>query len=93
VGLPDVATECSYKILGSAIKNGAEAVVSTCPMCTFNIDHKQADIQQKYLDFKPIPVFYFTQLLGMAMGLDYQSLGFEQNFVDPLPLLKGKGLI
>jgi len=93
VGSPEVATECAYKILGSAIKNGAEVMVSTCPMCTFNIDHKQLDIKQKYLDFKSIPVLYFTQLLGIAMGLDYQTLGFEQNFVDPLPLLKEKGLI
>ena len=85
-----MATECAYRILGSAIKNGAEVVVSTCPMCTFNIDHKQADIQAKYLDFKQIPVLYFTQLLGMAMGLDPRTLGFEQNFVDPLPLLRGE---
>src|SRR4030042_179565 len=85
--------EGAYKILRSALKNGAEAMVSTCPMCTFNIDHKQSDIKQKYSDFKPIPVFYFTQLLGMAMGLDYQTLGFEQNAVDPLPLLREKGLL
>lgn len=93
VGSPDVATECAYKILSSAIKNGAEVVVSTCPLCTFNVDHKQADIKQKYLDFKEIPVLYFTQLLGMAMGLDYRTLGFEQNSVDPLPLLKEKGFL
>ena len=93
VGSPEVATECAYKILGSAIKNGAEVIVSTCPMCTFNIDHKQSDIKQKYLDFKTVPVLYFTQLLGIAMGLDDQTLGFEQNFVDPLPILKGKGLL
>jgi heterodisulfide reductase subunit B len=62
-------------------------------MCTFNIDHKQSDIKQKYPGFKPIPVYYFTQLLGIAMGLDYQTLGFEQNAVDPLPLLKEKGLL
>jgi heterodisulfide reductase subunit B len=93
VGSPEVATECAYKILGSAIKNGAEAIVSTCPMCTFNVDHKQADIKQKYLDFKSIPVLYFTQLLGIAMGLDFRTLGFEQNAVDPLPLLKEKGLL
>jgi heterodisulfide reductase subunit B len=93
VASPDVATECAYKILGSAMKSGAEVVVSTCPMCTFNIDHKQADIKTKYLDFKPIPVFYFTQLLGISMGLDYRTLGFEQNAIDPLPLLKQKGLI
>jgi heterodisulfide reductase subunit B2 len=93
VSSPDVATECAYKILGSAMKHGAEVIVSTCPMCTFNIDHKQADIKEKHLDFRPIPVLYFTQILGIAMGLDHQTLGFEQNFVDPLPLLKGKGLL
>ena len=70
-----------------------KVMVSTCPMCTFNIDHKQADIKEKHLDFRPIPVLYFTQILGIAMGLDHQTLGFEQNFVDPLPLLKGKGLL
>lgn len=93
VGAPDIATECAYKIIDSAIKMGAEAIVSTCPMCTFNIDHKQSDIKKKYLDFRSIPVFYFTQLLGIAMGLDIQTLGFEQNDVDPIPLLKRKGLI
>ena len=93
VGAPDVATECAYKILASAQKNGAEVVVSTCPMCTFNIDHKQADIKEKYLDFRTIPVLYFTQLLGIAMGLDHKTLGFEQNFIDPLPVLKQKGLL
>jgi heterodisulfide reductase subunit B2 len=93
VGSPDVATECAYKILGSAIKNGAEVIVSTCPLCTFNIDHKQADIKQQHLDFKTIPVLYFTQILGLAMGVEVGTLGFEQNAVDPLPLLKGKGLL
>ncbi len=93
VGSPEIATECAYKILGSAVKSGAEVVVSTCPMCTFNIDHKQRDIQEKYLGFKPVPVLYFTQALGIAMGLDSQKLGFEQNFVDPLPLLREKGLL
>jgi heterodisulfide reductase subunit B len=93
VGAPEVATECAYKILGSAIKNGAEVLVSTCPMCTFNIDHKQEDIKAKYLGFKEVPVLYFTQLLGIAMGLDCEKLGFERNAVNPLPLLKEKGLL
>jgi heterodisulfide reductase subunit B2 len=93
VGSPDVATQCARTILESAIKSGAEVVVSTCPMCTFNIDHKQSDIKKKHLDFKPIPVLYFTQLLGIAMGLDPKTLGFEMNFVDPLPPLSAKGLL
>ncbi len=93
VGAPEVATECAYKILGSAVKNGGEMLVSTCPMCTFNIDNKQTDIKAKYSGFKEVPVLYFTQLLGIAMGLDHQKLGFEQNAVNPLPLLKEKGLL
>ncbi len=93
VGAPEIATECAYKILSSAMRNGAEVVVSTCPMCTFNIDQKQADIRKKYLDFKSIPILYFTQVLGMAMGIDPGSLGFDQNAEDPLPLLKAKGLV
>jgi len=68
-------------------------VVTTCPMCAFNLDHQQAEIKQKYLDFKEIPVLYFTQLLGLAVGLDYRTVGFEQNAVDPLPLVKEKGLL
>ncbi len=93
IGAPEVATECAYRILGSAIKHGAEALLSTCPMCTFNIDNKQVDIKQKYLGFREVPVFYFTQLLGIAMGLDHKKLGFEQNAVAPEPLLREKGLL
>jgi heterodisulfide reductase subunit B len=66
-----------------------------CPLNTKakNLDRKQVETKQKYLDFKEIPVLYFTQLLGIAMGLDYRTVGFEQNAVDPLPLLKEKGLL
>jgi heterodisulfide reductase subunit B len=93
VGAPEVATECAYRILNSALKSGAEVLVSTCPMCTFNIDHKQADIKEKYPGFKETPVLYFTQLLGIAMGLDPGRVGFEQNAVNPLPFLKERGLV
>lgn len=93
VGSPDVATECARKILESAVKSGAEVIVSTCPMCTFNIDHKQMDIKAKYLHFREVPVLYFTQLLGITLGLEPKALGFELNFVDPLPLLKDRALL
>jgi heterodisulfide reductase subunit B len=93
VGSPEVATECAHNILCSAMKEGAEVVTTSCPMCAFNLDQKQAEIKQKYLDFKEIPVLYFTQLLGIAMGRDYRALGFVQNGVDPLPILKVKDFL
>ena len=40
-----------------------------------------------------MPVFYFTQLTGLAMGLPASDLGFDRLLVDPFRLLEGKGLV
>jgi len=93
VGAPEVATECAYAILNSALRNGAEAVTTTCPLCQFNIDNMQREIHQKYNGFPGIPIIYFTQLLGLAMGLPVEKLEFHRNDVDPRPLLEKKGLL
>jgi heterodisulfide reductase subunit B len=93
VASPDVSRECSRKVLESAMAAGAEAIVSTCPLCTYNVDHRQADIAAARPGFAGIPVFYFTQLLGIALGLGIDELGFEGNAVDPAPLLASKGLL
>jgi heterodisulfide reductase subunit B len=93
VGAPEVATECAYAILSSALKNGAEAVTTTCPLCQFNIDSMQREIRERHNDFPGIPVIYFTQLLGLALGLPIEKLDFHRNDVDPRPLLRDKGLI
>lgn len=93
VGAPEVATECGYAILSSAIKNGAEAVTTTCPLCQYNLDTKQREIKEKYPDFQGLPVLYFSQLMGFSFDLSMEVLDFQRNDVDPLPLLKGKGLL
>ncbi len=93
VGAPEVATECAYAILSSALKNGAEAVTTTCPLCQFNIDSMQKEIRERHNDFPGIPIIYFTQLLGLALGLDIETLDFGLNDVDSLPLLRDKGLM
>ena len=93
VGAPDVATECGYSILTSAMRNGAEAVVTTCPLCQFNLDTKQKEMKEKYSDFQGIPVLYFSQLMGLSFDLPREILDFARNDVDPLPLLERKRLI
>lgn len=93
VGAPDVATECGYAILSSAIKNGAEAMTTTCPLCQYNLDTKQREIKEKYPDFPTLPVFYFSQLMGLALDLPLETLDFERNDVDPRPFLQGRGLL
>lgn len=86
----DLVVERAYEILSSAINQGAEAIVLSCPLCGFNLDNRQKEIKEKFSDFKNIPVFYFTQLLALSLGLEEKTCRFELNFIDPRPLLKSK---
>ncbi len=89
----DTATRCSRDILRSAKNSGADVVITTCPLCQFNLDDRQPEIQKTDAGFSSIPVVYFTQLLALALDLPAQELGFERNFIDPLPVLKEKGVV
>jgi heterodisulfide reductase subunit B len=92
VSAVDAAEELAYQILRSAQRGGAEMVVTSCPLCQFNLDYRQAEMDQKPPGFVPLPVLYFTQLLGIAFGLDSTGYGFEDHYADPRPLLERKGL-
>ena len=89
----EVVVERGYGILNSALKRGADAMVLSCPLCDYNMDHRQREIVKKYVDFRGIPVFYFTQLLSVALGLEVEINHFDLNYVDPIPLLKERQLV
>jgi heterodisulfide reductase subunit B len=89
----DVTAEMSFTILSSAQRSGAELVVTNCPLCQFNLDRMQKAMSSRHAGFQPIPVLYFTQLLGIALGLDSDGFELDRHYVDPRPLLKSKGLI
>ncbi len=67
--------------------------MTSCPLCQFNLDYRQGEMNRKHAGFVPLPVLYFTQLLGIALGLDSTGYGFQEHYVDPRPLLVGKGII
>ncbi len=85
--------ELTYDILGRARKEGAELVITSCPLCMFNLADRQKEVVEKHPGFEPMPVLYFTQLMALAFGLEENACGFDQNYVDARPLLKGKALI
>jgi heterodisulfide reductase subunit B len=89
----DAVLSCSHNILDSAVKSGAEAIALTCPVCYFNLDAKQRDMAERYKDYKPIPILYFTELLGLALEVDEDLFDFSKHFIDPRPLLIEKGFI
>ncbi len=76
-----------------AKNNGADCISVLCPLCQNNLDLRQKTIEQRYGEKFDLPVIYYTQLLGLAFGLDPKALQLDRLFVDPFPLLKSKGIL
>jgi heterodisulfide reductase subunit B len=76
----------------SAVGAGAELIVPPCPLCQFNLEKSQPKVAEAGSGYSPVPVIYFTQALGLALGQDIATLGFEKNSSDIMPLLKKKGI-
>jgi heterodisulfide reductase subunit B len=86
-------SELTYDILEHARAAGAYAVTTFCPLCAFNLDNRQREVIEIHPDFMPMPVFYFTQLMAVAFGLDPSCCRFDLNHTDPRPLLRREGLM
>ncbi|MCE5333983.1 MAG: CoB--CoM heterodisulfide reductase iron-sulfur subunit B family protein [Desulfobacteraceae bacterium] len=88
-GVPfkDIVAKLSGKLLSCALDAGAEAVVVACPMCQMNLDLRQKQLAKPAGVNFEIPVVYFTQLMGFAMGLPESRLGFDKLCVSPALLL------
>lgn len=89
----DTTQEMSYLILSSARKAEADLIVTSCPLCQFNLDRWQQVLAMKHGGFRPTPVLYDTQLLGIALGLDATAFELDKHYVDPRPILTQKGLL
>jgi heterodisulfide reductase subunit B len=84
----DAVLELSGKILESAEASGANAIVVACPLCQMNLDLRREQIEAHWGRRFALPVFYFTQLLGLALGLDAQRLGLDRLNVSASPTLE-----
>jgi heterodisulfide reductase subunit B len=64
-------------ILDSAVSNGAECLVTPCPLCQTNLDAYQSRVNRKFKTNFNLPVLFFTQLMGVAFGLSEEELGLK----------------
>ena len=76
-----------------AASHGAEALALTCPLCDYNIGKRQDQMFEKYEGAKDMPVYYFTQLLALALGIDPEASHLELNRESARELLKTKSVI
>lgn len=86
----DTVKRLSGEILRMAKACGAECVAGACPLCHTNLDLRQADIESATGEKIGLPVFFFTQLLGRALGIDDGELGIGKLMTDPYRVLSSK---
>jgi heterodisulfide reductase subunit B len=77
----DVALELIHKLLDSAASNGAECLVTVCPLCQTNLDAYQSRVNKKFKTNYRLPVLFFTQLMSLAMGLGEEETGLRMSIV------------
>lgn len=84
----DVALKLSYDIMKGAKDSGADAVVTMCPLCHLNLDFKQKKMQKRFKEKLGIPVIYFTQILGLAFGVEPKKLGIDKNLTSTKKVIR-----
>jgi heterodisulfide reductase subunit B len=88
----DVTARLGGKVLASAKDRGADVVGLACPMCHMALDSYQARAERVMRQELGLPVLFFTQLMGLAFGLDRTRLGFDRHMVSPQAQLVQLGL-
>ncbi|WP_421902068.1 CoB--CoM heterodisulfide reductase iron-sulfur subunit B family protein [Maridesulfovibrio sp.] len=75
MGHREVALPAVAEILADA--EGADAIVTVCPLCQMNLEAYQSQAQK--MGAKPVPVLYLTQLMGLAFGLEDRAVQLGKN--------------
>ena len=93
ISKPEIIQNLVRKLYDRAIEAGAECIIVSCQMCQGNLDLYQEEIARIFEKEYRLPVFYFTELIGLALELKDIARGLKRHMVSPLPYLKEKGLI
>ena len=83
----DVVLKLTRDILEEAKAVGANAIAVACPLCHVNLDTRQGEVEQEYGVKYGLPIFYFTELMALALGVPSDELGLKKHFVGTDELL------
>jgi heterodisulfide reductase subunit B len=83
----DRVLELIRRILQSAVENGAQCLVTPCPLCQTNLDAYQSRVNVRFKTDYKLPVLFITQLIGLGLGIGSEHLGFNTNIVSPREIL------
>jgi heterodisulfide reductase subunit B len=70
-------------LLQNALDSGADVIATACPLCQVNLECYQDQVNAEFGTKFSVPVFYFTQLMGLSMGIPAKRLGIGTEFLSP----------
>jgi heterodisulfide reductase subunit B len=88
----DTSTKLVLNLLRAAEAAGADVIATECPTCHTGLEMHQVRAEKRYATKTSVKILYFTQLLGLALGLKPRKLGVQENISDSMALIKEKGL-
>ncbi len=74
-------------LLRGAAQAKADVIATACPLCQLNLECYQKDVNREFGTTYEIPILYFTQLMGLAMGIAKKKLGIGTELVSAQPVL------
>lgn len=89
----DTSTRLVLNLLQAAEEAGAEVIATECPTCHSGLEMHQIRAETQFGIKTGVKILYFTQLLGLALGLSARKLAIHENISDSLDLLHAKGVI
>jgi len=81
------ALDMVHILLQDAANHKADVIATTCPMCNVNLEVYQNQVNREFGTQYSIPVMYFTQLMGVALGIKPEKLGIGKEVVSGEPVL------
>ncbi|MDH3826393.1 MAG: heterodisulfide reductase-related iron-sulfur binding cluster, partial [Desulfobacterales bacterium] len=85
---PDIVSRLVGKLYDMAQRVGAQAIVVSCQMCQANLDMHQEKIATDWGKRFAFPVYYFTELIGLAQDVAGVERWLRRHITDPFALLK-----
>jgi heterodisulfide reductase subunit B len=89
----DVVRKLCQRLLSMALEAEADCIVTGCSMCQSNLDTRQGEIKKEGGGKYALPVFYFTELMGLAFGHKDVKKWLSRHVTNPIKVLNSKGLI
>jgi heterodisulfide reductase subunit B len=88
----DTSTRLVLNILNAAEVSGAEVIATECPTCHSGLEMHQIRAEKRLGRKTSVKIVYFTQLLGLALGLSPRQVGLHENISDSIGFMKSKGI-